>query len=136
LGFSWPAFARRVRNKLTDLARRLYGTLRGEKVHTDVGSFMDTSYFSATQASFMNALYRALCAYIPKPYAGQAILYEARTQPLYHLLEAGRIWSKVATHIEVVMVRGTHVSIVLQPYINLIADDLRKRLSRLADEGV
>jgi thioesterase domain-containing protein len=77
----------------------------------------------------MNALFNALLAYMPKPYDGRVLLYKSRTQPLYHLLEVERSWSKIASSVDVVVVRGTHVSIVREPYINPIAQDLRKRLS-------
>jgi acyl transferase domain-containing protein/NADPH:quinone reductase-like Zn-dependent oxidoreductase/thioesterase domain-containing protein len=131
LDFSFPVFARRVRNKVVSLVRSTVAALRGRRAaREEVNGFMDTSYYSPTHTGFMNALFDALCTYVPKPYAGRVLLYQSRTQPLYHLLEVDRAWQKIAAAVEVVEVRGTHVTIVREPYIVPIADDLRKRLSK------
>ena len=39
-------------------------------------------------------------------------------------------WQEIASQVDVVVVRGTHVSIVREPYIVPIAADLRQRLSQ------
>jgi thioesterase domain-containing protein/acyl carrier protein len=129
LDFSLSVFARRVRNKAVALFKQASAAVRGQReVRAEVNSFMDTSYYSSTHAGFMNALFHALCTYVPKPYAGRVLLYKSRTQPLYHLLEVDRAWQKIAAHVDVVEVRGTHVSIVREPYILPVAEDLRQRL--------
>jgi acyl transferase domain-containing protein/NADPH:quinone reductase-like Zn-dependent oxidoreductase len=129
LDFSLSVFARRVRNKAVALLKKTSATLQGQReVRADVNGFMDTSYYSTTHAGFMNALFHALCTYVPKPYAGRVLLYKSRTQPLYHLLEVEPAWRKIATRVDAVEVRGTHVSIVREPYILPIAEDLRQRL--------
>jgi len=57
------------------------------------------------------------------------LLYQAKTQPLYHLLEVDRAWGRIARHLEVVKVRGTHVSLVREPYVRPIAAHLRHVLA-------
>ena len=114
-----PAFARRVRNKLVSLSKITAAVLRGEKNRHDyeVEGFMDTSYFSDTQVKFMGALFNALYTYISKPYHGRVLLFKAKTEPLYHLLEVEKKWSKIASQLEVIPVRGTHDNIVREPYV-------------------
>jgi thioesterase domain-containing protein/NAD(P)-dependent dehydrogenase (short-subunit alcohol dehydrogenase family)/acyl carrier protein len=131
LGFSLPAFSRRVWNKIASLTKKLFGRMRGKKAKAEVGGFMDMSHYSPTQAGFMNAVYSDLCKYEAKPYPGRVVLYQSRTQPLYHLFEVDRAWLKVAAHVDVVVVPGTHVSIVQEPHIRVIADDVRDRLKNL-----
>jgi acyl transferase domain-containing protein/thioesterase domain-containing protein/NADPH-dependent curcumin reductase CurA/NAD(P)-dependent dehydrogenase (short-subunit alcohol dehydrogenase family)/acyl carrier protein len=130
--FSFPAFVRRVRNKIVALARRAAGALRGGQSRVDVASFLDTSHYSANLAGFMNALFAALNAYQPKEYPGRVLLYKARTQPLYHLLEVERAWRRAAAQLEVVEVRGTHISLATEPYVADIARHLRVRLNEFS----
>lgn len=96
---------------------------------------MDVSFYSPNQVAFMKAVYDALVAYVPKPYDGEVLLYKARTQPLYHLFELDRAWSKVTSQVDVVTVRGTHVNIVQEPFVRPLAEDLRRRLSKYHTEG-
>ncbi len=90
---------------------------------------MNTADFSKDYVAFMNAVYDALYRYVPKAYAGRVLLYQAKTQPLYHLLEVDRAWGRIARHLEVVKVRGTHVSLVREPLVRPIAAHLRHVLS-------
>jgi acyl transferase domain-containing protein/NADPH:quinone reductase-like Zn-dependent oxidoreductase/thioesterase domain-containing protein/NADP-dependent 3-hydroxy acid dehydrogenase YdfG/acyl carrier protein len=129
--FSFGRFARRVGRKLVSLAKRAAANARGDKnrhEHT-VAGFMDTSDFSDRQFQFMGALFSALHAYKAKPYPGRVLLFKARTEPLYHLLEVDKRWAKVARHLEVVPVKGTHDSVVREPYVRAVADQLKKALS-------
>jgi thioesterase domain-containing protein/acyl carrier protein len=132
LDFSFTAFVRRVRSKVVALSKTaVKSLLRGKKAHAEVKGFLDMSYYSPNQAGFMNALYKALCAYVPKRFEGRVVLYKSRTQPLYHLLEVDRAWSSIAAQVDVIVVPGTHVSIMREPYICPVAEDLRERLSKL-----
>ena len=131
LDFSVRAFARRVRNKLVSLSKISAAVLRGEKNrhNYEVEGFMETSYFSDSQVKFMGALFNALHAYISKPYHGRVLLYKAKTEPLYHLLEVEKKWSKITSQLEVIPVRGTHDNIVREPYVRAVAESLREVLA-------
>jgi thioesterase domain-containing protein len=50
------------------------------------------------------------------------------------LLEVEQTWQKIAAHVDVVVVRGTHVSIVLEPFVHVVAQDLRKRFTASCTE--
>jgi len=130
LEFSFREFARRVRRKLVSLAKIAAANVRGEKNRHDyqVAGFMDTSAFSDNQFQFMGALFNALHAYQARPYSGRVLLFKAMTEPLYHLLEVDKRWSKVAPNLEVISVRGTHDSVVREPYVRAVAESLRKAL--------
>jgi thioesterase domain-containing protein len=135
--FSFPALMHRVHNKMIIVAHSIAGGLhdrreRGQGVH----SFMDLSDYSPSHIAFMNALYNALYTYVPKPYVGRVLVYKSRTQPLYHLLEVEHAWQALASQVGVVVVRGTHISIVREPYVRAIAEDLRHRLSTLQNRDM
>jgi acyl transferase domain-containing protein/thioesterase domain-containing protein/acyl carrier protein len=131
LDFSIPVFASRVRNKLVSRLKIAAAALRREKdLHEyEVGGFMELSDFSDTQVKFMGALFNALHAYRAKPYAGRVLLFKAKTEPLHHLLEVEKSWSKFVSDLEVIPVRGTHVSIVQEPYVRAVANGLKNLLA-------
>jgi len=70
-------------------------------------------------------------AYVPKPYAGRVILYEAEVQPLFHLLRLSDAWAKIARHIETVRLPGGHGSIFRGPGVIALATHLRTRLAEV-----
>lgn len=96
-----------------------------------VDAFMDTSILPPKQADFARALYHALELYQPRPYEGEILVYTARTQPLLHLLQVDRTWRKITTDIETVYVDGTHLSILKEPRVGVVAAHLHERLVNL-----
>jgi thioesterase domain-containing protein len=130
--FSLRTAARRVRSKLIAVARSARVAAQGESISgsLDVNSFMDTASFSDKQIEFMNSLYRSLRLYVPALYDGEVRVYKSKTEPLYHLFEIESVWSKIAPNVRVVPVRGTHITIVREPHVNEVADDMRRVLSR------
>jgi acyl transferase domain-containing protein/NADPH:quinone reductase-like Zn-dependent oxidoreductase/thioesterase domain-containing protein len=135
--FSVAEVARRVRQKLVFFCRKAAAALRGQKDTSrfSVDGFIDLSMFSDTQGEFMRSLFAALHAYVPKPYPGPVLLYKSTTQPLYHLLEVEPAWRSIAAELEVVSVRGTHISIVQEPYVRPIAAHLRERMLAFGAAG-
>jgi acyl transferase domain-containing protein/thioesterase domain-containing protein len=120
---------RRVWNKGLSAARRLQGGSR--RLEADVSSFLDISDYSARDIDFMNQLFGALRRYVPAWYGGRVVVYQARTEPLHHLFEIDRAWRSVSAGVDVVRVPGTHLSLILDPYVRIIAEDLRPRLEAL-----
>ncbi|MGH9613847.1 MAG: thioesterase domain-containing protein [Bryobacteraceae bacterium] len=130
--FSIRSLARRAWNKGTAFGRK---TLAGRRSGRgsggfEVSSFMDTTHYSTTQVSFMNSLFGALQRYVPKPYSGRVIVYQARTEPLHHLFEVDRAWRKIASDVEIVRVPGSHLSLIAPPNVESLAADLRQQLTR------
>lgn len=129
--FSARALLRRAWNKGASFGRKTLSGFRdgGKNSGFEVSSFMDTTHYSATQIAFMNSLFRALQRYVPKPYSGRVIVYQARTEPLHHLFEVDRAWRKIASDVDVVRVPGSHVSLIAPPNVQFLAEDLKHRLS-------
>lgn len=107
---------------------------KAQRPNKAISGFMDTRDFSERHVGYMNALYNALRRYVPKPYSGRVLLYQARTEPLHHLFEVDRAWRRIATEVQVVRVPGTHISLVEKPNVQVIAADLKPRLAAFQNE--
>jgi thioesterase domain-containing protein len=99
---------------------------------------------SETYLSFPRAVCDAAEAYVPKPYAGRAVVYLARARPLLprqsnietlsQLFQVEAAWRSICADIEAVRVRGTHRTVLDEPWIALLGVDLRKRLNEIRRE--
>jgi thioesterase domain-containing protein len=49
-------------------------------------------------------------------------------KPLLYLPQIGRIWQKFAQQAEIVEIVGTHISMMHEPYVDALANDMRKRI--------
>ena len=102
-------------------------TLEGDAVQTIV----DAAGWSGNQKSFIRALYDASRAYVPAPYPGRVLVYEAKTQPLNHLRQIGAAWTAIAASVEIVPLKTNHLAMFEEPCVQTLADDLRVRLGAL-----
>ena len=69
-------------------------------------------------------------SYVPEPYPGEVVVYEANVAPLLYLPQIGRTWHKIAPRAEIVSIVGTHIGIMHEPYVSALADDMRERVSK------
>ena len=106
------------------------GLRQGEKLGGGyaIDRMMDLSLYPPDQRLFMNRLYAAMFAYIPEPYAGEVIVYEAKVTPLLSLPQIGRIWRKFAPQAEIVRIIGTHIGMMHEPYVDAMAEDICERV--------
>ena len=56
------------------------------------------------------------------------LVYEATVKPLLYLPQIGHMWRKFARQAEVVEIVGTHISMMHEPYVESLANDMRKRI--------
>jgi thioesterase domain-containing protein len=89
---------------------------------------MDLSIYPSEHRVFINRLYSALFNYLPTAYAGDIVVYEAKTAPLLYSPQIARTWSRFAPQSQVVRVLGTHIGIMREPYVASVASDLGRRL--------
>jgi thioesterase domain-containing protein len=78
---------------------------------------------------FIDRLFAALFAYVPRAYSGTVVVYEAKITPLLYLPQIGRTWRKFAPQSEVVDIIGTHISMMREPYVDALAMDMRHRIA-------
>jgi thioesterase domain-containing protein len=129
-GGTWSV-GRRIKAKLRVTAAS-YGLRRvapGE-IHS-LDTVVDTTKWPDGQRTFACALYDAVESYSPKFYDGDVLLYAAKTRPLWELCPVGEAWARISRALETVEVEGTHLSLIREPQVAALAEDLCERLLRL-----
>lgn len=120
--------AKKVRGQWKTLAARVRGD-------TEVSKYIIRGFLGAdlreADILFMEEFFDALDRYQAQPYQGRVLLYEAQTQPLHHLLQTGAVWKKLAERLEIVPAKGSHVSMIEEPYVRAIAEHLSDTLRSL-----
>lgn len=96
-----------------------------------VEEVLDTARLVRPQMTFIRALYVAMHRYVARPYAGRVIVYEAKAQPLDHLLQIGPAWRSIAPAAEVVELEGNHGLIFREPAVAVVQGHLRARLAEM-----
>jgi thioesterase domain-containing protein len=56
-------------------------------------------------------------------------VYEATVKPLLYLPQVAHTWQEFASQAEVVEIVGTHISMMHEPYVESLANDMRKRIN-------
>ncbi len=120
-----------ITNNATAIGKRAIGLKRGQKLGGGyaIEGIMDVSRYQPVHRSFVNRLFQALFAYAPKGYSGNVVVYEANVKPLLYLPQIGRIWQQFARQAEIVEIVGTHIGMMHEPYVDALADDMRKRIA-------
>ena len=119
-----------ITSNASAIGKRAIGLKRGQKLGGGyaIEGIMDVSRYQPVHRSFVNRLFQALFAYAPKGYSGNVVVYEATVKPLLYLPQIGRIWQQFAHQAEIVEIVGTHIGMMHVPYVDALADDMRKRI--------
>ncbi|MBV8846854.1 MAG: amino acid adenylation domain-containing protein [Bryobacterales bacterium] len=128
--FSWSRVVRGVIHKSRGIIKRIAvaGGDKDEIAKHRAEIFVSAGAFSESTNKFMKALYITLGRYVPKPYTGPTVLYMARTEPLFGVRELDLKWKKIATDLEIVQVKGSHLTVLDESNVGLLAQDLNARL--------
>ena len=121
-------WVRAFAGRLTALAER-----RDSAVALRLERLVSLDRYPAAQQGFMARLYDAIMRYVPRPWDGPVVVYEARavlTLPQY--LER---WRMVAPHAVQVRLDGNHVSMMAEPWVAHLARDLETRIAAQALAG-
>ncbi len=116
------------------IARGLIGLKRGENLggSYEMDGVMDLSNFPPPHRLFINRLFNALFAYVPEKYSEPIVVFEAKIAPLLVVPQIGRTWRAFAPQAEVVSVTGTHISMMREPFVGALADDICERVVAFA----
>jgi thioesterase domain-containing protein len=132
-GFSWKTLVKGINSSfvfqlgLTAPRLRSEQTLQGDVVQT----ILESAGWSNNQRAFIRALYDASRAYVPQPYPGRVLAYEAKVQPLNHLRQVGPAWKAIAASLDIVQLRSTHLGMFEEPAIRVFSHHLRATLAAL-----
>lgn len=123
-----------ISNNASAIAKGALGLKRGQKMSGgySIEGIMDVSRYQPDHKSFINRLFNALFAYVPANYSGDVVVYEAAVKPLLYLPQIGHIWRKLAPRSEIVEIVGTHISMMHDPYVDALAQDIRRRISEFS----
>jgi len=130
--FSWSRLFRRVIHKSGSLIKRIAVARRDKEeiARHRAEVFVSAGAYSESTNEFMKALYLTLGKYVPKLYTGRTVLYMTRTEPLFRVRELDLKWKKIATDLEIVRVDGTHLTVLDESNVGLLAQDLNARLKQ------
>ena len=128
-GWGVRGVANRAKRELKLTMASLFSLGSKPERGSTVDAFMDTSILPPKQAAFARALYSALEDYVPQPYDGYTLIYAAKTQPLFHLLQVDAAWRKISQRTDVKHIAGTHLSMLREPQVSVLASHLRDHLS-------
>jgi hypothetical protein len=84
--------------------------------------------YPPVQRQFMTRLYDAIMTYIPRPWDGALIVYEARA--VIRLPQYMRRWRSVMPQAELALLKGNHGTILMEPRVADLARDLDLRIAR------
>lgn len=123
-GFPASAFRRWSRSHLTRLQQVL--ARRTTEVAPKLERSVSLDRFPPEQRQFMARLYDAIMCYVPDPWDGPVVLYEARAlNPTQYLQR----WRSVAPQAELAPLDATHVTILHEPQVAKLARDLHRRIA-------
>ena len=120
-----------IANNAAAIGKGALGLKRGQKLGGGyaIEGIMDVSRYPPDHKSFVNRLFQSLFTYTPKSYSGNVVVYEATVKPLLYLPQIGHMWRKFARQAEVVEIVGTHISMMHEPYVESLANDMRRRIN-------
>jgi thioesterase domain-containing protein/acyl carrier protein len=111
--------------------RRLFRAFAGETVKPDVADVLDVTSLPAVYRKLLQTNLEALRAYVPRPYPGRVMIFQARAQPLFRWHERDLGWAKLLVGAYTLKkIPGNHDDILSEPNVGVLAKELRDCLSR------
>jgi amino acid adenylation domain-containing protein len=97
----------------------------------ELEDLFDLGGASGAYRAMMEANLKAFQEYTPQPYKGRITLLLARARPLFSSYEPDLGWGKYALGgVDVAWVPGNHNSILQEPFVAALAEQLKSRLDR------
>ena len=129
----------RVRLKIKTSARRmglLSRDLPASSPLHSLHSWLDLEHLSDQRRSLIETNYLAWQSYLPRAYPGRVTLFRARTRPLLHSLSPDLGWAEIAREgVDIRIIAGHHWSIMVEPNVQNLADQLRTCLKEAEPVG-
>lgn len=138
LKFSWSRLFRRIVRKSARLIKgfAVAGYTPEEIAQRRASAFVSAGDYSQSTKAFMEVLILTLRKYSPRPYKGSVLLYKARTEPLLVAREIELKWRRIAENLEVVPVKGTHLTVLDERNVAFLAENLDNRLRECRERAL
>ena len=102
----------------------------GEGTGADIRDVVGAWRYPEESRQMLEAEYQALTSYTPQVYPGRLTLFRARSGPLFRCYRADMGWAGLATDgVDVRVVPGSHVTMLMEPHVQVVAEELRTRLA-------
>jgi thioesterase domain-containing protein len=126
-----------VRRHGAKLLRNVGSRLLGVEPHrAGVGDVMDVTQLSESHRRVSEALFQSLLAYRPRAYPGHVTLFRTRAQRVFSPHGVDKGWGRLALGgVEIKKIPGNHVNLYEQPHVQVLAEQLRESLDRIASES-
>jgi aspartate racemase len=116
--------------------RRTFGGSRRQAESVDIRDVVGMWQAPEESRQRLQVEYAALENYTPKHYDGRLTLFRARARPLFRVCGRDLGWSDLATTVDVTVVPGSHVTMLRDPYVRVVADQLKRCLAQPEQSGV
>ena len=116
---------------------RAPGSCREVVTAKTVKEMADLFQFSEKQQEIALAQCRGLIAYKPGVYPDRLTLFRTQTTPLFYSQGTDKGWGKLAAGgVEIRVVPGHHLTILREPHVRVLAEELRVCLDKAQEEVV
>jgi thioesterase domain-containing protein len=121
----------RVRSQGRLFAARIRHTLAGsETAGADIRDVVGAWRYPEESRQMLEAEYQELTSYVPQRYPGRIALFRARSGPLFRFYRSDMGWADLAAEgVDVRVVPGSHVTMLTEPHVRVVAEELRTRLA-------
>ena len=119
-----------VRRKLRTLPRKLWSRISGRhsRADFDLEEFIDVTHVSERETRLWNNHLGLLVRHVSKPYGGHLTLFRTRSHPLVCSFENDFGWGKLAAHVTIEKIPGSHEGIFMEPHAGCLARKLEQSL--------
>ena len=123
-----------TRQLLRDFSRKIRVATRklgNRQIRADVEEVLDVNRYSINQRAILTNQYRILKNYIPGSYPGRVTAFRARTQSIWGGARGDLGWPGLAAGgVDIHVVPGQHVSIVVEPDVQILGEKLDAALRK------
>ena len=115
-------YRRKINNAYKKAARKFYLKVKG------------TGSIPKNYIQIEDQIWKAGLKYVPKPYSGKMTLFRATNQPLGIVFDPTLGWDGIPAELEIHEVPGHHGSIVAEPYVRILAEQLGRCIEMAESE--
>ena len=132
LNLGQKQMSRRLRRRLKRVWQRCAAVV-GRQVSLNPEDVVDdTAELADHQLELMKVHLQALRRYDPAAYNGRISLFRIRSQALSRTTDKTMGWHKLASGVDVTMIKGSHNNILEQPHVQSLAAGLRDSLKKIS----
>jgi thioesterase domain-containing protein/acyl carrier protein len=131
-----PELYARLRRRLKRVlkwGRRAFGTRNRTAGQLDLEEYFDVDALSTSRLAACEANLPLFSRYVPQPYPGRLLLFRARRRSILGPFQYDLGWGRlVRGGLEIKQMRGTHTSLLTEPYVPVLAHILTETMDRAA----